>query len=445
MKQLYCIKNARIVNEGQIIEGDVTVKNGRFELVGGIHNSAGSQEIDFEGHFLIPGIIDDQVHFREPGLTYKATIASESQAAAAGGVTSFMEMPNTIPPAVTIAELEKKYETAAHTSAVNYSFFLGASNDNIDEIMRADYSSICGIKIFMGSSTGNLLVDSDTALNSIFKNAPSIVATHCEDEETVRLNLAHYQEMYGEDIQPQSHPLIRSAEGCYLSSSKAVELAKIYNTRLHILHISTAIETSLFEALPLAQKRITAEACVHHLFFNDTYYTAMGNKLKVNPAVKTASDQTAIFRALLEGRIDVIATDHAPHTLAEKSGNYLQVPSGMPLVQHSLRMMLTFVQNGKLSLPQLVHFMSHAPAICFKVRERGFIRPGYYADFVQLQTDTSSVIDAENLFYKCGWSPMEGHTLPGNVHRTWVNGSLVFDKGKIIQTNGQRLTFDSHL
>ncbi len=437
------IRNAKIVNEGKIEEGDVKIIDGRFDRIGAIHHNGNIPEVDFEGDFLIPGIIDDQVHFRQPGLTHKADIRTESMAAAAGGVTTFMEMPNTFPPATTLELLEDKYRIAEATSIVNYSFFLGASNDNLDEIMKADYSRICGVKIFMGSSTGDLLVDKDTALDNIFRNCPALIATHCEDEATIRHNLEEYKAKYGDRLDASFHPSIRSAEGCYLSSSKAVNLAKKYNSRLHILHISTARETELFgNDLPLKDKRITAEACVHHLYFSDRDYARLGNKIKCNPAIKTQEDRDAIFQALKSGKLDVVATDHAPHTLEEKNQPYLKAPSGLPLVQHSLNIMLGFVRSGRATLEEVVHWMCHAPAICFRIKERGYIREGYHADFVRLNLDENTMIDEESLFYKCGWSPLEGESLPGKVISTWVNGVRVYDEGIIITNQGKRVNFE---
>lgn len=364
-------------------------------------------------------------------------------AAAAGGVTSFMEMPNTNPPATTIELLEQKYAIAAETSVVNYSFFLGTTNDNLDELLKANYKEICGIKIFMGSSTGNLLVDNEQTLDKIFANAPALIATHCEDEKTILDNLHRYKEKYGENITPEMHPLIRNAEGCYISSSKAITLAKKHNTRLHILHISTAIETELFEnKIPLAEKRITSEACVHHLYFNDNDYKTLGNKIKCNPAIKTSVDQSAVLQALLDGKIDIIATDHAPHTEEEKAAPYLKAPSGLPLIQHTFNMMLSLVNEGKISVTKVVELMCHAPAICFKIKDRGFIREGYMADFVQVDFDKNTLVDRKDLFYKCGWSPLEGVKLPGKIVGTWVNGTKVFESGKICAANGNRLKFD---
>lgn len=437
------IRNARIVNEGTIIEGDVKVINGYFEQIGRIRHEGDTPEIDFEGDYLIPGIIDDQVHFRQPGLTHKADIRTESMAAAAGGVTTFMEMPNTYPPATTLELLEDKYSIAEEASIVNYSFFLGASNNNLDEILKADYSQICGVKIFMGSSTGDLLVDNETALENIFENCPALIATHCEDEATIRQNMEEYIAKYGDNLDAHFHPLIRSAEGCYLSSSRAINLAKKHNSRLHILHISTGKETELFgNDVPLKNKRITAEACVHHLYFSDRDYTRLGNKIKCNPAIKTQEDREAIFKALKSGKLDIVATDHAPHTLDEKNQPYLKAPSGLPLVQHSLNIMLSFVRREKATLEEVVHWMCHAPAICFRIKGRGYIREGYHADFVRLNLSANTLVDEESLFYKCGWSPLEGESLPGKVISTWVNGVKVYDDGIIITNQGKRVEFE---
>ena len=436
------IKDANIVNEGSIIEGDVLIKNGRFEQIGSVSNGGHHPEIHFDGDYLIPGIIDDQVHFRQPGLTHKADIRTESMAAAAGGVTTFMEMPNTIPPATSIELLEEKYQIAERDSIVNYSFYLGATNDNLDEIMKADYSTICGLKIFMGSSTGNLLVDNEAALDQIFKNAPALIATHCEDESTIQNNLSLFKEKYGNNLNASHHPLIRSAQGCYISSSKAIDLAKKHQTRLHILHISTEIETALFENnIPLAEKMITAEACVHHLYFCDQDYSELGNKIKCNPAIKSSKDRQAIIEALKSGKIDVVATDHAPHTLEEKNQPYLQAPSGLPLVQHSINIMLDFVKKGIFSLEEVINWMCHAPAVCFKIKERGYIRPGYHADFARLNFYEDNTISDESLFYKCRWSPLSGKTLPGNIISTWAHGTLVYNEGLILTNAGQRLKF----
>ena len=393
---------------------------------------------------MIPGCIDDQVHFREPGLTYKADIFSESRAAVAGGITSFMEMPNTVPNALTQALLEDKYAIAAEKSIGNYSFFMGVSNDNYDEVMRTNSENVCGIKIFMGSSTGNMLVDNYNTLEHVFANAPTLIATHCEDETTIKNNLARAKESFGLDIPIEMHPLIRSEEACYLSSSFAVELAKKTGARLHVLHISTAKETGLFSnTLPLKEKKITAEACVHHLWFSDEDYATKGNLIKWNPAVKTSVDREMIWSAVLDNRIDVIATDHAPHTLEEKGQNYLNAPSGGPLVQHALLAMLEKSIQGVISIERIVEKMAHAPADLFRINNRGYIKEGYYADLVEINTGRKTQVNKNNVFYKCGWSPFEGITFNHEVSRTFVNGRLVYEGGKIIEgSNGKRLLFN---
>lgn len=438
------IVNANIVNEGKVYEGDVLIR-GRF--IAAIGKDLSSREadnvIDARGRHLLPGAIDDQVHFREPGLTHKATIHSESRAAVAGGVTSFMEMPNTIPPVFTVTLLEDKYRIASRDSLANYSFFMGASNDNFEEVMKVDVSQVCGLKIFMGSSTGNLLVDDEHTLDRFFSTFPSLIATHCEDEATILKNQADYKEKYGDDVPVRFHPLIRSEEACYKSSSFAVSLARKHGTRLHILHISTARETSLFENIPLQKKKITAEACVHHLMFNDGDYDRMGTLIKWNPAIKKASDQEAIFQALLDDRIDVIATDHAPHTVAEKDNLYFKAPSGGPLVQHSLVAMLEFYHQGRMTLARIVEKMSHNPAIAFQIVKRGFIKEGYYADLVLVDLNQPWKVGAENILYKCGWSPFQDRTFRSRVTDTFVSGHHAFFEGKFNETmKGQRLSFD---
>lgn len=389
-------------------------------------------------------MIDDQVHFREPGLTHKADIFTESMAAVAGGITSFMEMPNTVPNTLTQELLADKYAIAKHTSLANYSFYMGASNDNIEEVLKTDPKNVCGVKVFMGSSTGNMLVDNEKTLENIFSKAPMLVATHCEDEATIRHNLAAYKEKYGDDITIDMHPLIRSAEACYKSSSLAVELAKRYQTRLHILHISTAMEVGLFDnTLPLAEKKITAEACVHHLWFNDTDYAAKGNFIKWNPAVKTAADQAGILQGLLDDHIDVIATDHAPHTIEEKNQAYLQAPSGGPLVQHALPALLEMHLQGKISLEKIVEKASHNVATCFNLSERGFVREGYWADLVLVDLNDPFKVTKLNSLYKCGWSPFEGQTFGASITHTFVSGNLAYQKGKFMTSEtGQRLTFN---
>ncbi|WP_276359747.1 dihydroorotase [Daejeonella sp. H1SJ63] len=437
------IKSASIVNEGQIFTGDVFVKDGLIEQIGPSLDIAADKEINAEGLHLLPGCIDDQVHFREPGLTHKADIFTESRAAIAGGVTSFMEMPNTVPNTLTQELLKDKYNIGSRTSAANYSFFMGAGNDNLEEVLKTDPRNVCGIKVFMGSSTGNMLVDNEKTLEGIFSQAPMLVATHCEDEATIRANAEHFKAKYGDQLSPEMHPLIRNAEACFISSSFAVGLAKKYNTRLHILHISTAIETSLFDnSIPLAQKRITAEACIHHLWFSDADYATKGNWIKWNPAVKSAADRDEIFKAVLDDRIDIIATDHAPHTIDEKSQPYSKAPSGGPLVQDALPAMLEFYKQGKISLEKVVEKMAHSPAICFQVEKRGFIREGYWADLVLVDLNKPSLVSRKNVLSKCGWSPFEGQTFRASVISTIVSGNLVYDQGKIMDgIYGKRLTF----
>lgn len=438
------IKSANIVNDGQIFTGDVFVKNGLIEQIGSSLNVSAEKEINAEGLHLLPGCIDDQVHFREPGLTHKANIFTESRAAVAGGITSFMEMPNTVPNTLTQDLLKDKYDIASRTSAANYSFFMGAGNNNLDEVLKTDPRNVCGVKVFMGSSTGNMLVDNEKTLEGIFSQAPLLVATHCEDEATIRTNSEHFKAKYGDNLSPEMHPLIRNAEACFLSSSFAVGLAKKYNSRLHILHISTAIETSLFDnTVPLAQKRITAEACIHHLWFTDTDYKTKGNWIKWNPAVKSASDRDEIFKAVLDDRIDIIATDHAPHTIEEKSQPYIKAPSGGPLVQHALPAMLEFYKQGKISLEKVVQKMAHSPAICFQIEKRGFIREGYWADLVLVDLNKPSLVSRENILSKCGWSPFEGQTFSASVTQTIVSGNLIYDQGRIQDgLTGKRLTFN---
>ena len=443
MKKL--LKGATIVNEGKSFVGDVLIHNHRIEKIEtDITPTPDMEVLDLNGKFLLPGCIDDQVHFREPGLTHKGSILSESRAAVAGGITSFMEMPNTVPNALTQVLLEDKYTIAQHNSPANYSFFMGASNDNLEEVLKTDEKNVCGVKIFMGSSTGNMLVDNETTLNNLFSQVPLLIATHCEDEATVRKNTEIYKEKYGENIPISAHPLIRSEEACYLSSSMAVALAKKHNTRLHILHISTAKEVGLFDnKTPLANKRITAEACVHHLWFSDKNYIEKGNFIKWNPAVKTEQDRDGIWKGLLDNHIDIIATDHAPHTLDEKSQTYLKAPSGGPLVQHALLAMLEKVKEGVLSIEKVVEKMAHAPAICFQLAERGFIREGYYADLVVVDPSQGVKVDKSNILYACGWSPFEGFTFSNKIIGTFVNGNLVWDGSAICsEEKGMRLLFN---
>ncbi len=441
--QSLLIKSATIVNENKQFVADLLIKDGFIERIDGTIDVKADKEINAEGLHLFPGCIDDQVHFREPGLTHKANIYTESRAAVAGGITSFMEMPNTVPNTLTQELLQQKYDIAAHSSPANYSFFMGASNDNIDEVLKTDIKNVCGVKVFMGSSTGNMLVDNPKTLENIFSQSPMLVATHCEDEATIRRNLAHYKELMGDDIPVSYHPIIRSAEACYLSSSMAVELAKQYNTRLHILHISTERETHLFtNENALKDKRITAEACIHHLWFTDKDYETKGNFIKWNPAVKTEADRDGILKAVLDGRIDVIATDHAPHTLEEKSLPYLQAPSGGPLVQHALPAVLEMYHQGKISLEQVAEKMAHNVAICFQIEKRGFIREGYWADLALVDLNSPWTVDKSNILYKCGWSPFEGTTFRSKIMHTIVSGNLAYSDGLISDVAGKRLAFD---
>lgn len=439
------ILNANIVNEGKVFQGDVFLKGSRIEAIGkDLASRKADRTIDARGFYLLPGVIDDQVHFREPGLTHKGNIYSEARAAVAGGVTSYMEMPNTNPPTFTQELLEEKYSIAARTSLANYSFFMGAANDNLDEVMKTDITRVCGLKIFMGSSTGNLLVDNPQTLENYFSRFPSLIAAHCEDEATIRKNTEAFREKYGEDVPIESHPLIRSHDACLISSSFAVDLAKKHGTRFHVLHISTAAETKLFDnSLPLEKKKITAEACVHHLWFNDSYYKELGTLIKWNPAIKTANDQKQILEAVLNDRIDVIATDHAPHTLEEKQNKYFKAPSGGPLVQHSLVAMLEFYHQKKMRLETVVQKMSHNPAIAFQIAERGFIREGYFADLVLIDLDQPWSVSKDNILAHCGWSPFQGVTFKSKVISTFVSGHLAYDKGQFNESvKGQRLLFN---
>jgi dihydroorotase len=438
------LRNMLLVNEGTITETDIFVQDGRIHTIGNGLTKIADRNIDGEGRLhVLPGVIDDQVHFREPGLTHKGEILTEARAAVAGGTTSYMEMPNTVPPAFTQELLQQKYDRAAQVSLANYSFYMGTSNDNLEEVLRTNAETVCGIKIFMGSSTGNLLVDNPDVLEQIFAQVPNLIATHCEHEPTIRSNMEAARAKYGEDVPISEHPNIRSAEGCYLSSHFAVELAKKHNTRLHILHISTARETALFRNdIPLAQKRITAEACIHHLWFSDADYATLGNRIKWNPAVKTAADRDAIWQAVLDGRIDVIATDHAPHTLDEKQQSYFKAPSGGPLVQHSLLALLDCVRNGRLTLQDVPHFMAHNVADCFRVRERGYVREGYWADLAVVDLHTPMTVTRENILYKCRWSPFEGHTFSSSVVGTVVSGHLAYWRAQFDDAQrGHRLAF----
>lgn len=440
----YLIKNTQVVNEGAIKAVDILIKNGRFEKIAPSIDAPDATEIEGSGLFAMPGIIDDQVHFREPGLTHKACIQTEALAAVAGGTTTFMEMPNTSPAALTQELLEDKYQIAAKTSVANYSFFMGASNDNLEEVLKTDGNNVCGIKIFMGSSTGNMLVDNTTALDNLFSKVPILIATHCEDESTIRANLEKAKAQFGEAIPMEQHPIIRNEEGCLLSSSMAIDLAKKHNTRLHILHISTEDELYLFDnTKPLKEKRITSEVCVHHLYFNADDYARFGSQIKCNPAIKDKRHQQALFEALLDDRLDIIATDHAPHTWEEKQQGYLQAPSGVPLIQHSLNVMLSFYHQGKISLEKIVEKMCHAPAICFDISERGFLREGYWADLVLVDVDKTWTVQKDQLQYKCNWSPFEGHTFKGAVSKTFVSGHLAFDAGQFNTAQmGKRIQFN---
>ncbi|PIE86926.1 MAG: dihydroorotase [Bacteroidetes bacterium] len=438
------LKLGTIVNEGRQFVADILIKNGRIEKIApSISNDSNAEEINVEGKFVMPGCIDDQVHFREPGLTHKGDIQSESRAAVAGGITSYMEQPNTKPAAITIEELEKKYQRASEVSIANYSFNMGATNDNLEELKKVSKRDVAGVKIFMGSSTGNMLVDERETLEGIFQLDHQLI-THCEDEGTIRANLEAAKEKYGEDIPIRMHPIIRSEEACYLSSSAAVELAKKHGSRLHIFHISTAKELELFDnTTPLNEKKITAEACIHHLWFSDEQYDEKGTFIKWNPAVKKASDRDAIFQAVLDNKIDVIATDHAPHTIEEKQNKYLTAPSGGPLVQHALMAMLEKVEQNMISIERVVEKMAHAPADLFRVEDRGYLREGYYADIVVVDPKQQYTVSKENILYKCGWSPFEGVNFSNSVDMTFVNGNLVYRNGLVIDgTVGSRLLFN---
>ena len=437
------IKNATLINEGRRTEGDLLIEQGRIARVGGEIPAEGATVTDAAGLTLMPGMIDDQVHFREPGVTYKADIASESRAAVAGGITSWMEMPNTRPQTVTLEALQDKFGRAAGRAWGNYAFYLGATNDNVDEIRRLDPNETCGIKIFMGASTGNMLVDDPAVLEQLFRDAPTLVATHCEDTPTILANEARYREQYGEQIPMRLHPAIRSEEACWRSSSLAVELARRHGTRLHILHLTTGREMGLFSPGPLAGKRITAEVCVHHLFYDESDYDELGARIKCNPAIKTRADRDALRRALADDVLDVVATDHAPHTWEEKQqASYFEAPAGLPLVQHALPMLLQLVREGVIGLEQAVAKTSHAPAEMFALSDRGYLREGYWADLVLVDLDSPHRIDRESVLYKCGWSPLEGRTLHARVRKTFVNGELKYDDGELVGgPNGQRLKF----
>ena len=442
------IKDATIVNEGLKFKGSVLIDGEKIEkifphTIPADFDTSHTEVIDATGLLLIPGVIDDQVHFREPGLTHKGEIATESKAAAAGGVTTYMEMPNTNPQAVTQEELQKKFNRAAEVSAVNYSFYMGATNDNLQEVLKTDPTKVCGIKVFMGSSTGNMLVDDDKTLSEIFKNAPTLVATHCEDEATIKANTEIARQRYGENVPISRHCHIRSDEACYKSSSKAVELASKFDTRLHILHLTSAKEMSLFSSGKVSDKKITAEVCVHHLWFDERDYIDYGTRIKWNPAVKCEKDKVALWEALLADKIDVIATDHAPHTLEEKNNSYFKAPSGGPLVQHSLVAMLELSKKGFIAVEKVIEKMCHAPADLFRVNKRGYIREGYFADLVLVDPNKSWIVAPENILYKCGWAPFERTEFSNKVVSTFVNGLKVYDKDQIIHTNyGQAVTFN---
>ena len=441
------LRNAEIINEGRRLRADVLIRSGRIERIGSIPaGTKADQEYDLSGKLLLPGLIDDQVHFREPGLTHKACIASEARAAVAGGVTSFMEMPNTNPPATTHEELEKKYAIGAATSVANYSFFFGATNTNLDAVKATDPRKVCGVKVFMGSSTGDMLVDAAATLEGIFRHSPTLIATHCEDTPRIKIAEAAAKAKWGDDVPAGEHPRIRDAEACYASSSMAAELAKRHDARLHILHITTAKELSLFAAAPLKGKRLTAEACVHHLWFAEEDYARLGHQIKCNPAIKTSADRAAVRAAVASGVIDVIATDHAPHTREEKAQTYFKAPSGLPLVQHSLQVLLDLVAQGVLTLETAVERACHAPAVLFGIEQRGFIREGYWADLVVVDAKKPYAVKASNLLYQCGWSPLEGHTFGSTIERTFVNGVCVFEDGKIRADapRGMHLTFDGN-
>lgn len=446
MKRNTLIKNAKIVNEGKIVEGDILIEDHIIKEID-ISISVKSADmvvIDVEGNYVLPGMIDDQVHFREPGLTHKANIETESKAALAGGITSFIEMPNTNPQTTTLEKLEEKFAIAANSSYANYSFMFGGTNDNLDEILKLDTKSVAGLKIFLGSSTGNMLVDDPKVLEKIFSSTDMVISVHCEDEATIQKNLAKYTAQYGDDIPMNMHPIIRSEEACYLSSSKAIELAKKTGARLHVFHLSTGKETNLFSnKIPLKDKKITSEVCIHHLWFSDEDYDKKGSLIKWNPAVKTAKDRDQLWKALLDDRIDVIATDHAPHTLEEKNNPYTSAPSGGPLVQHALVALLEAHHQGKISIEKIVEKACHNPAILFDIEKRGFIKEGYFADLVIADLKSPWSVNKSNILYKCGWSPFEGNTFKSRITHTFVNGQLVYNNFKVLGVKaGERLTFN---
>lgn len=439
----YLIKNGKTINEGKIVEQDILIEDNIIIKIDKDISDAQATIIDAKDKYVIPGIIDDQVHFREPGLTHKANIYTESKAAVAGGVTSFMEQPNTNPAALTQELLEQKYEIAAQTSLANYTFFMGTSNDNYDEVMKTDFSKVGALKIFMGSSTGNMLVDNEHVLSKIFANLNGIIVTHCEDEQTIKKNTEKYKQQFGDNIPMNYHPIIRDDEACYISTKLAIDLAKKYNSRLHVFHISTEKELDLFDnSILLKDKKISAEVCVHHLFFDESDYAKLGSQIKCNPAIKYKSDKDALLLALLDDRLDVIATDHAPHTWQEKQQSYFKAPSGLPLVQHSLQLMLDFHHQQKISLEKIIEKMCHAPADCFQVKNRGYLREGYFADIAIVDIQKEYTITNQNILYKCGWSPLENKTFKGEVTQTFVNGNLVYNNGLFDESKkGQRLLF----
>ena len=446
MNKQTIIKDAKIVNEGKVFEGDILIEN---DIIKEIDTSISVKSsdtviIDAEGKYVLPGMIDDQVHFREPGLTHKANIETESKAALAGGITSFIEMPNTKPQTTTVEKLEEKFAIAANTSYANYSFMFGGTNDNLDEILEVDAKNVAGLKLFLGSSTGNMLVDNPEVLEKIFSSTDMVISVHCEDEGTIRNNLAKYKEEYGDDIPMHLHPIIRSEEACYISSSRAIELAKKTGARLHVFHLSTGKETNLFtNKIPLKDKKINSEVCIHHLWFSDEDYQRKGSHIKWNPAVKTSRDRDQLLKALLDDRIDVIATDHAPHTIEEKSNPYTSAPSGGPLVQHALVALLEMHHQGKISIEKIVEKACHNPAILFDVEKRGYIKEGYYADLVIADLNNPWTVNKDNILYKCGWSPFEGNTFKSRITHTFVNGQLVYNNFKVLDVKaGKRLTFN---
>ena len=441
---LTLIKNASIVNEGKIFISDLLIEDERIKQISERIDENSDIEIDATGKYLFPGIIDDQVHFREPGLTHKANICTESKAAIAGGITSYMEMPNTNPQTLTQELLEQKFKIAEEDSLANFTFFMGVSNNNLEEVLKTDPKTVGAIKIFMGSSTGDMLVDDRKVLEEIFSKTPMLIAVHCEDENIIQENIAKAKEIFGEEVPISEHPNIRSEEACFKSSSFAVELAKKHNSRLHVFHLSTEKEIKLFDnTIPLSEKRITAEVCIHHLWFDESDYQEKGTLIKWNPAVKKKSDQKALFQALLDDKLDVIASDHAPHTLEEKKNPYFKSPSGGPLVQHTLPAMLEFYKNGKITLEKMVEKMCHNPAICFQIEDRGFVKEGFFADLVLVDLEKSWEVTKENILYKCGWSPFEGQNFHSTITHTFVNGHIAYEYGSFDEsTKGQRLKFN---